>query len=66
LPIALDEELIGVFMEEKNDYAKTMPQYIILKPSFIGGFRGTQEWISLAEKHHIGWWITSALRAILD
>jgi L-alanine-DL-glutamate epimerase-like enolase superfamily enzyme len=33
---------------------KTMPQYIILKPSFIGGFRGTQEWISLAEKHHIG------------
>jgi O-succinylbenzoate synthase len=40
-----------------------MPQYIILKPSFIGGFRGTQEWISLAEKHHIGWWITSALES---
>ena len=39
------------------------PQYIILKPSFVGGFRGTQEWISLAEKHQIGWWITSALES---
>jgi O-succinylbenzoate synthase len=34
-----------------------------LKPSFVGGFRGTQEWISLAEKHQIGWWITSALES---
>ena len=40
-----------------------MPQYIILKPSFIGGFRGTLEWISLAEKYNIGWWITSALES---
>jgi L-alanine-DL-glutamate epimerase-like enolase superfamily enzyme len=39
-------------MEERTIITKTMPQYIILKPSFIGGFRGTQEWISLAEKHH--------------
>lgn len=39
------------------------PQYIILKPSFIGGFRGTQEWISLADKYNIGWWITSALES---
>jgi len=64
-PIALDEELIGVF-----DYAakeslllKIKPNYIILKPSFIGGFRGTKEWISLADKHNIGWWITSALES---
>jgi O-succinylbenzoate synthase len=65
LPIALDEELIGVFKVEDKErlLQKTMPQYIILKPSFIGGFRGTQEWISLAEKHHIGWWITSALES---
>jgi O-succinylbenzoate synthase len=42
---------------------KIKPQYIILKPSFVGGFRGTQEWISLAEKHQIGWWITSALES---
>jgi o-succinylbenzoate synthase len=64
-PIALDEELIGVFgLAEKEDLLlKIKPQYIILKPSFVGGFRGTQEWISLAEKHQIGWWITSALES---
>lgn len=65
LPIALDEELIGVFsFEEKEQLLqKIKPQYIILKPSFIGGFKGTQEWISLAEKYKIGWWITSALES---
>lgn len=65
LPIALDEELIGVFtVKEKEELLlKIKPQYIILKPSFIGGFLGTQDWISLAEKHNIGWWITSALES---
>ncbi|PZX92727.1 o-succinylbenzoate synthase [Flavobacterium aquariorum] len=64
-PIALDEELIGVFTatEKEELLLKIKPQYIILKPSFVGGFRGTQEWISLAEKHNIGWWITSALES---
>lgn len=64
-PIALDEELIGVFsFEEKEKLLQEIkPQYIILKPSFIGGFRGTQEWITLAEKYNIGWWITSALES---
>lgn len=64
-PIALDEELIGVFLVEEKEalLQKIRPQYIILKPSFVGGFRGTQEWISLAEKHNIGWWITSALES---
>lgn len=64
-PIALDEELIGVFsLEEKEKLLqKIKPQYIILKPSFVGGFRGTQEWITLADKYHIGWWITSALES---
>jgi O-succinylbenzoate synthase len=64
-PIALDEELIGVFSvaEKEELLLKIKPQYIILKPSFVGGFRGTQEWISLAEKHNIGWWITSALES---
>ncbi|TDX10265.1 o-succinylbenzoate synthase [Flavobacterium sp. S87F.05.LMB.W.Kidney.N] len=64
-PIALDEELIGIFsFEEKEKLLQEIkPQYIILKPSFIGGFRGTQEWISLAEKYNIGWWITSALES---
>ncbi|EIA07217.1 o-succinylbenzoate synthase [Flavobacterium frigoris] len=65
LPIALDEELIGVFtLEEKEQLLKKIkPQYIILKPSFIGGFRGTKEWILLAEKHQVQWWITSALES---
>lgn len=64
-PIALDEELIGVFsLEEKEKLLREIqPQYIILKPSFIGGFRGTKEWIDLAEKFEIGWWITSALES---
>ena len=39
------------------------PQYIILKPSLIGGFRGSKEWIELAENDKIGWWITSALES---
>ncbi|TRX37550.1 o-succinylbenzoate synthase [Flavobacterium restrictum] len=65
LPIALDEELIGIFTLAQKEalLQKIQPQYIILKPSFVGGFRGTQEWISLAEKHGIGWWITSALES---
>lgn len=64
-PIALDEELIGVFsLEEKEALLiKIKPQYIILKPSLVGGFHGTKQWIDLAEKYNIGWWITSALES---
>ena len=64
-PIALDEELIGVFgyAEKEALLQKIRPQYIILKPSLIGGFRGSKEWISLAEKYNIGWWVTSALES---
>jgi len=65
LPIALDEELIGLFgYEEKRDMlAAIKPQYLIFKPSFIGGFSGTLEWITLAEQHDVGWWVTSALES---
>ena len=65
LPIALDEELIGVFTtHEKEKILEIIkPQYIILKPSFIGGFQGSNSWIALAEKQNIGWWITSALES---
>ena len=64
-PIALDEELISVFSlpEKEKLLQEIKPQYIILKPSFIGGFRGTKEWIDLANKYNIGWWITSALES---
>ena len=64
-PIALDEELIGIFSVEEKErlLQKIKPQYIILKPSFVGGFRGTQEWIDIAERLNIRWWITSALES---
>jgi len=65
LPIALDEELIGVTdYEDKRALLQAIrPQYIILKPSLVGGFRGSQEWITLAEQLQIKWWITSALES---
>lgn len=65
LSIALDEELIGVFHYEDKEalLEKIKPQYIILKPSLVGGFKGSLEWINLAEKYNIGWWITSALES---
>jgi o-succinylbenzoate synthase len=65
LPIALDEELIGVFsVTKKQEFLQTIsPQYIILKPSLIGGFNGADDWIKIAEKQNIGWWITSALES---
>lgn len=65
ISIALDEELIGIFSYEEKEalLQKIQPQYIILKPSLIGGFRGSMEWIALAEKYDIGWWITSALES---
>ncbi|NRD19965.1 o-succinylbenzoate synthase [Winogradskyella eckloniae] len=65
LPIALDEELIGVFKkEEKQNVLQTIkPQYIILKPSLVGGFSGSKAWIDLVENLNIDWWITSALES---
>lgn len=65
LAIALDEELIGVF--NRSDKEKMMqvvnPQFIILKPSLIGGFGGTNEWIDIANTSDTDWWITSALES---
>ncbi len=65
IPIALDEELIGVNMTQmKQDLLNRIrPQYIILKPSLHGGMRGTREWIDLANARGIGSWITSALES---
>lgn len=65
LPIALDEELIGVvnYDDKENLLDKIMPKYIIIKPSLVGGFKGSEEWIRLAEERNIGWWITSALES---
>ena len=65
LPIALDEELIGVVdVIKKEELLHTLqPQYIILKPTLVGGYKGSEEWIELADSLNIGWWITSALES---
>jgi len=65
LAIALDEELIGIHgkVNKANLIDTIKPQYIILKPSLVGGFKSSEEWIQVADKHDINWWITSALEA---
>ena len=65
LDIALDEELIGVFdVTKKKELLQIIkPQYIILKPTLVGGFGGSKEWIDVAENRNIKWWITSALES---
>lgn len=65
LPIALDEELIGVnSVTKKEELLQTInPQFIILKPSLIGGYMRSEEWIKIADKQNINWWITSALES---
>lgn len=65
IPIALDEELIGIhpYKEKMNFLEKIRPHYLVLKPSLHGGMIGCEEWIFLAQTHKIGWWITSALES---
>ncbi len=65
IPIALDEELIGVFKKQSKIklVQQIQPQFIILKPSLIGGITGSNEWISIAKNNKIDWWITSALES---
>ena len=65
LPIALDEELIGVNDPEMKRHMLNIikPRYIILKPSLHGGMMGCREWIDIAREMGIGSWITSALES---
>jgi len=65
IPIALDEELIGITSTRQRSVLLEgiRPSYIILKPGLLGGFTQAEEWISLAGKMNIGWWITSALES---
>ena len=65
LPIALDEELIGVNDPEMKSHMLNVikPRYIILKPSLHGGMMGCREWIAAAKEQGIGSWITSALES---
>jgi L-alanine-DL-glutamate epimerase-like enolase superfamily enzyme len=65
VPIALDEELIGVNGREDKIQLLTalQPAYLILKPSLLGGLRAADQWADLAEARNIGWWATSALES---
>ena len=65
IPIALDEELIPVTNNGKRKklLEEIQPQYIILKPSLLGGFHSSKEWIDIADEQGISWWITSALES---
>lgn len=64
VPIALDEELIGINPDQRGELLdKINPQYIILKPTLLGGLAATRAWIKAAEEREIGWWITSALES---
>ena len=65
IKIALDEELIGLKSKDERMQMMEMihPDFIILKPSLIGGFSDSDEWIAIAEKNKVGWWITSALES---
>ncbi len=65
MPIALDEELIGVdeLSSRKELLDRLKPSFLVLKPSLLGGFRSVEEWIGLASGRNIGWWITSSLES---
>lgn len=65
IPIALDEELIGVYspVEKEALLSRIGPKFIVLKPSLHGGLSGCAEWIRIAEELKIGWWMTSALES---
>ena len=65
LPIALDEELIGITKSEQKAklLQKVKPAFLVLKPSLHGGMAGCDEWINLAENAGVKWWITSYLES---
>ena len=63
IPIVLDEELIGVTKNKDELLSYIKPQYLVLKPTLLGGFKKTREWIFEANKRNIDWWITSALES---
>ncbi|SHM92591.1 o-succinylbenzoate synthase [Cyclobacterium lianum] len=65
VPVALDEELIGIRSKEEKEslLRKIKPSYLILKPSLLGGITACREWIEIAGDIGISWWLTSALES---
>ena len=65
IPVALDEELIGLTdpSQQAQLLAAVRPAYLVLKPTLLGGHAATRRWIDLAQTHGLGWWMTSALES---
>ncbi|NML64684.1 o-succinylbenzoate synthase [Hymenobacter sp. RP-2-7] len=65
VPIALDEELIGLVDPARQAalLSQVRPPYLVLKPTLLGGHAATRRWVALAEAAGIGWWLTSALES---
>ncbi|HLF35125.1 MAG TPA: o-succinylbenzoate synthase [Cyclobacteriaceae bacterium] len=63
VPIALDESLVGHAAHKERIIDEMRPAYIVLKPTLLGGFNETDQWIRLAGTKNIGWWITSFLES---
>jgi O-succinylbenzoate synthase len=64
VPIAFDEELIGKTPDEFEQYLKLgKPDFLVVKPSLHGGFTAAENWKHWADKHGIGFWVTSSLES---
>jgi O-succinylbenzoate synthase len=61
IPVALDEELIGLTeMESRLNCIETIkPDYLIFKPALIGGYDAIEQY----RKIHDKFWVTSALES---
>jgi o-succinylbenzoate synthase len=63
VPVALDESLIGQAENKAGLLDEIRPYAIIIKPTLLGGFQESNEWIEIAREKNIGWWVTSALES---
>jgi o-succinylbenzoate synthase len=65
VPVALDEELIGVTdAGQQNALLDAVrPAYLVLKPTLLGGHAATRQWIAQAQARGLAWWMTSALES---
>ena len=64
VPIAFDEELIGTNPADFESFLNLgMPAYLVVKPSLHGGYTAAERWKNWADKHDIGFWVTSSLES---
>ena len=64
IPIAFDEELIESNPEDFESFLDLgKPSYLVVKPSLHGGYTAAENWKAWADKHGIGFWVTSSLES---